>query len=71
MRELFITLGMLVCLFAPTFLFSVIGYKALERVGKRPSRGGKAMIILVTELTMAAAGVISLQMFLLKIYTMR
>ena len=49
-------LAMLVCLFGPTTLFAIVGIKSMDALGKRPSKGGRVMTVLVTKL-IAGGGV--------------
>ena len=50
MQNVVILLGMLACLFGPSALFTLIGYKSLEAVSRRPSDSARVMIALVSKL---------------------
>ena len=62
---------MLVCLFAPTVFFTLIGYKALGQVGRRPSSSAGVLIALITKLVAAASVLIGLQMLMLRVFAPR
>jgi len=69
MRDVIILLGMLACLFGPTALFTLFGYKALEELGRRPSLSGGVMIAFVTKFTVFAVILIGALIGLLKAFT--
>lgn len=67
MRVVIIALGMVACLFGPSVVFSVVGYKAMEALAKRPTRGASVMIALITKLLLAGMVTMALLMVLFKL----
>jgi len=61
-------LGMFVCLFGPTVFYTIIGYKALEQVGKRPSHKAAVLTTLITKLVLIAGTMIGILMALLRFF---
>ena len=59
---------MLVCLFGPTVVFSMVGYKSLQTLGRRPSRASRALTLLVVKLAVTSGILIGLLMLLVKLY---
>lgn len=59
---------MLVCLFGPMIAFSIIGYKSLQTLGRRPSKASKVMPALVTKVGLAGAILMGILMLLVKFY---
>ena len=68
MKNIIILFGMLACLFGPSALFTLIGYKSLETVSKRPSDSAAAMIGLITKLVIATLVIVSVLMGMLKAF---
>ena len=68
MRNVLILLGTLLCLFGPMIIFTIIGRKALEELGKRPSEGASAMIPMTIKLVAVTAALIGLLMIMLKVF---
>ena len=68
MRNVIILLGMLACLFGPTAIFTLVGYKSLKQISKRPSQSGGEMIALITKLVITTFVLMSLLMVLMKCY---
>ena len=68
MRNVFILLGMMVCLFGPTALFTIIGRKSMEELSKRPTGSGAVMIALITKLIIATAVIVGILVGLLKTF---
>ena len=63
------TLVMFTCLFGPTTLFAFVGYKAMETLAERPSKGGRVMIGLISKLLAGAGVAIGLLMGVLFIFS--
>lgn len=59
---------LLICVFGPMIVFGIVGYKALEELGKRPMRGGGVMIALVTKLVVTSAIIVGILMFVLEFF---
>ena len=68
MKTLVVLLGMLACLIGPTAIFTLVGYNALKTVGRRTSSSGRAMVILITKLSITAVFLIGILMVLLKVF---
>ena len=68
MKSVIILLGMLLCLFGPSALFTLVGYKALETVSKRPSDSAKVMIGLITKLVIATVVIVGILGGMLKAF---
>ena len=66
MKNLVILAAMLACLFGPTAIFTLIGYKALQQISKRPSGSANVMISLITKLVITTVILMGLQMVLLR-----
>lgn len=68
MSSIFIFILLLVGVFGPMIVFGIVGYKALEELGKRPMQGGKVMIPLIMKLVVTAIILIGLMMFVLEFF---
>lgn len=66
--NIIVLLAMLLCLFAPTVIFTLVGLKAMNTVGKRPSDSGRAMIGLLIKLIGTTIVLLGILMGLLKAY---
>ena len=68
MKNVIILLGMLACLFGPTGIFTMIGYKSLKEISKRPSTSANVMISLITKLVITTVVLMGVLMVLLKTF---
>ena len=68
MKNVIILLGMLACLFGPSALFTLIGYKSLEAVSRRPSDSARVMVALITKLVIATVVIVGILAGLLKAF---
>ena len=59
---------MLLCLFGPTALFTLVGYKAMEAVGKRPSDSARVMTIMLVKMVITAAVLFGILLTLLAVF---
>lgn len=66
MRNVTILFGTLVCLFGPTVLFTLIGYKSMETLAKRPTEGARVMMGLTAKLATTAVVLIAVLGMMLK-----
>lgn len=68
MRNLIIVLVMLLTLFGPTAIFTLVGYKAMIRLGERPSDSAGIMISLLVSVVITSAVLIGSLIGLLKAF---
>ncbi len=68
MRDILIFLAMMLCLFGPMALFTILGRKSLDTLGKRPTDSARVMTALIIKLIVAAIVVIGILMALLKFF---
>ena len=68
MKNVIILIGMLACLFGPTTVFTLIGYKSLETVSRRPSDSASVMIALITKLVIATVVIVGVLVGMLKAF---
>ena len=66
MRSLGILLGMIACLFVPSAIFTVIGYKSMMILSKRPTNSAKVMIALITRLVIVSSILMGILTIMLK-----
>jgi len=57
---------MAVCLFAPTVIFTMVGYKSLKILSNRPTHSREIMIRLITKLVIATTILMSILGLLMK-----
>ena len=69
MRNLLIFLAMMLCLFGPTALFAMVGYKSMVSLGKRPTDSARVMVALMMKIIAATAVIMGIQMALLKVFS--
>ncbi|MEI8344995.1 MAG: hypothetical protein WCG06_02870 [Candidatus Omnitrophota bacterium] len=65
MRNLIVFLGMMFCLFTPSVIFTLVGYKSMMKLGNRPSGGGRVLIPMVARLLITAGVLIAVLVFFL------
>ena len=68
MRNVAILFGMLACLFGPTVVFTWVGRRSMESLGKRPTNSARVMVALITKLLLTAMVLIGLLVLLLKTF---
>ena len=68
MESLIIVGVLMICIIGPMIIFSVIGYKSIEELSRRPNLGGRVMIPLILKLTITAAIMIGLLMGILEVF---
>lgn len=68
MNNLIILLVMILCIFGPMVIYAIVGYKAMEELGKRPSHGGKVMVPTIFKLTITAGILIGVLMVVLEVF---
>ena len=68
MEKVAVILGMIACLVVPTVIFGIVGYKSMETMGRRPSRAGRAIMILILKLAAAAAVLMGILSAITKFY---
>ena len=68
MSSIIIFILLLICVFGPIIVFGIVGYKALEELGKRPMQGGGVMIPLIMKLVVTAAIILGILMFVLEFF---
>lgn len=68
MRNFLILLSMIVCLFGPTAIFTVVGYKSMKTLSNRPTNSARIMIALITKLVIVTAILTGILSMLLKYF---
>ncbi len=68
MASIIIFVLLLVGVFGPMIVFGIVGYKAIEELGKRPMHGGQVMIPLILKLVVTSIILIGLMMFVLELF---
>lgn len=68
MIKAIIILSMLACLIGPIAIFSLVGYKSLQNLGKRPSNSSRVMTVLIVKLSITGAILMGMLMMLVKVY---
>lgn len=66
MRNIIILLSMILCLFGPSAIFTVVGYRAFRALSKRPTNSARIMIALITKLVITTAVLMLILTMLLK-----
>ena len=60
MRSAIILLSMIVCLFGPTAVFTLVGYKSMKVLSDRPTDSARVMIALITKLVIVASVLVTI-----------
>ena len=68
MKNVIVLLGMMACLFGPTTIFTLVGYKSLEAVSSRPTDSARVMIALITKLVIVTVLIVGVLAGLLKAF---
>lgn len=66
MKSIIILLSMIACLFGPTIVFTIFGYRSMVILARRPPNSAGVMIALIVRLVLVSAVLIGILMFLLK-----